>query len=310
VFLWRACHNILPTKDNLLKRGIVQDSSCPLCYQATETVGHILWECPSSRDVWGSSSRRPIQKAQVDGVCFREIFEGILSRFCLADVCLVAVLSKKIWMRRNSVVHGGIFAHPNQLVQEAENLLTTFGGLHNVHDQVSHGVEVGPVKWKAPPFGRYKVNWDVALDFSAKCLGIGIIVRDYQGFPLAAQSLVHNSLHSPVVAEALGALRAAEFSRDSGFQDVILEGDSLTVVQDIRAMVSNCTAHGQIVEDTWAVLNSRRSWMIGHTKREGNQAAHELAKFAVRNQLDRTWIEEIPECIYVIVSLELSALSI
>jgi hypothetical protein len=50
--------------------------------------------------------------------------------------------------------------------------------------------------------------------------------------------------------------------------------------------------------------------MIAHTKREGNQAAHELAKFAVRNQLDRTWVEEIPECISVIVSLELSALSI
>jgi ribonuclease HI len=113
-----------------------------------------------------------------------------------------------------------------------------------------------------------------------------------------------------VVAEALGALRAAEFSRDLGFQDVILEGDSLAVVQDIQSLGSTCIAHGQIVEDTRFVLNSHRSWMIGHTKRNGNQAAHGLAKYAVRNHMDQTWLEDIPDCVSVVVNLERSALSI
>jgi ribonuclease HI len=311
VFLWRACHNILPTKDNLFKRGIVQDDGCPFCLQVTESVGHILWECPSSCDVWGSCRQRSIQKAQVHGVCFQEIFEGIISRCCLADVCFVAVLSKKLWTRRNTVVHGGTFAHPNQLIQEAENLLATFGGVQSVRDRLTHGVEEdGPVKWNAPPFGRYKINWDVAIDTIHKCLGVGIIVRDYQGFPLAAQSKTYNVVHPPVVAEALGALRAAEFSRDLGFQDVILEGDSLAVVQDIQSLGSTCIAHGQIVEDTRFVLNSHRSWMIGHTKRNGNQAAHGLAKYAVRNHMDQTWLEDIPDCVSVVVNLERSALSI
>jgi hypothetical protein len=31
MFLWRACHNLLPTKMNLLKRGVIKDSSCPIC---------------------------------------------------------------------------------------------------------------------------------------------------------------------------------------------------------------------------------------------------------------------------------------
>jgi hypothetical protein len=52
-------------------------------------------------------------------------------------------------------VHGGIFAHPNQLIQEAENLLTTFGGVQSVQERLTHGVEEGPVKWKAPPFGSW-----------------------------------------------------------------------------------------------------------------------------------------------------------
>jgi hypothetical protein len=75
-------------------------------------------------------------------------------------------------------------------------------------------------------------------------------------------------------------------------------------------MASNCSAHGQSVADTRFVLHSRRSWMIGHTKRDGNQAAHGLAKYAVGNHMDRTWLEEILDCVYVVVNLKLSALSI
>lgn len=53
VFLWRACKSILPTKDNLKRRKIVQDDLCFLYYREMETVAHILWDCPSSIDVWG-----------------------------------------------------------------------------------------------------------------------------------------------------------------------------------------------------------------------------------------------------------------
>lgn len=37
-FLWKACNNILPTKDNLYKRGITADSNCLICERDTETV--------------------------------------------------------------------------------------------------------------------------------------------------------------------------------------------------------------------------------------------------------------------------------
>ena len=30
MFLWRACHNLLLTKTNLLRREVVKDSSCPI----------------------------------------------------------------------------------------------------------------------------------------------------------------------------------------------------------------------------------------------------------------------------------------
>jgi hypothetical protein len=50
-FIWRACHNILPTKDNLLRRGMELDPACVFCKSEPETVLHMLWTCPSASDV-------------------------------------------------------------------------------------------------------------------------------------------------------------------------------------------------------------------------------------------------------------------
>jgi hypothetical protein len=52
-FLWRACQNVLPTKQNLLRKGVVENDLCPCCHSEVESVIHVLWECPGAQDVWG-----------------------------------------------------------------------------------------------------------------------------------------------------------------------------------------------------------------------------------------------------------------
>lgn len=51
VFLLRACNNILPTKDNLKRKGVTQEDLCPICHRASEAVMHTLWECPGANDI-------------------------------------------------------------------------------------------------------------------------------------------------------------------------------------------------------------------------------------------------------------------
>jgi ribonuclease HI len=108
--------------------------------------------------------------------------------------------------------------------------------------------------------------------------------------------------------QAGGALLAAEFCRDLGFLDVILEGDSLSVIQAIRNPNMSWTAYGQIIGDAKMVLSTRRSWMVNHVRRTANFAANTLAKAALRFSSEAIWLEEIPPCIAEIVSLEQSAL--
>ena len=45
LFSWRACQNILPTWDNLVRRRVMEDASCYFCHRATKTVLHVLSEC-------------------------------------------------------------------------------------------------------------------------------------------------------------------------------------------------------------------------------------------------------------------------
>ena len=81
VFLWRACKNILPTRDNFLRRGIIKDDLCCFCSGALETVIHVLWECLSAMDVWGVSWKC-IQKSCQGGDSFRSIVEVMIHRCC------------------------------------------------------------------------------------------------------------------------------------------------------------------------------------------------------------------------------------
>ena len=52
LFLWQACNNILPTKENVFARKIANDPLWPVCKLEVETVGHALWSYSGACDVW------------------------------------------------------------------------------------------------------------------------------------------------------------------------------------------------------------------------------------------------------------------
>ena len=51
-FLWHACPNLLPTKQNLKKRKILIGDGCDFCVGNQENMLHCLWDCVALRVVW------------------------------------------------------------------------------------------------------------------------------------------------------------------------------------------------------------------------------------------------------------------
>lgn len=128
----------------------------------------------------------------------------------------LAVVTRKIWFRRNTKVHGG-----SLLVQTN---WSEGGRMSKIQDSA-------PIVWKIPPSSIIKVNWDVAVDKQNKCIHIGIIVRDHKGSVLAAISSTKLVLLDLVTTEAFATLYAAEFRCDLALQKIILEGDVISIVK-------------------------------------------------------------------------------
>ena len=45
MFIWRACSNILPTEDNLRRKGVISEEDCMFSGREVESAKHILWDC-------------------------------------------------------------------------------------------------------------------------------------------------------------------------------------------------------------------------------------------------------------------------
>ena len=83
------------------------------------------------------------------------------------EMGLIAITARNIWTRKNIVLHGGPFTHPNQLVQESKESLGQF-----LEANENQGILIGELIaagaqlkcWRQPPLGFYKINWDVGIN--------------------------------------------------------------------------------------------------------------------------------------------------
>ena len=125
MFVWRACHNLLPTRANLFKRKVITSPLCPVCNLVKESMEHIIWSCPSVADVCSCGSRR-IQKSISGNRMFANLFEEVFGHYDQQELETFVVVAWRIWMRRNEVVYGGAFIDPKQLFVSAISGLEEF----------------------------------------------------------------------------------------------------------------------------------------------------------------------------------------
>jgi hypothetical protein len=95
LFMWKACNNLLPSKLNLFRRGVVVDNLCPYYWREEESVIHALWSCPAAQDVWGCG---PLifQKSCSLGTSFLSNFASFLMLCSKDELDLLAVLARRI----------------------------------------------------------------------------------------------------------------------------------------------------------------------------------------------------------------------
>jgi ribonuclease HI len=118
-------------------------------------------------------------------------------------------------------------------------------------------------------------------------MGIGGVARNDFGTVVAAVAKVFPCRGDPMTAEVLGAWHAVKLGREVGYSRVILEGNSLAMVFALQQTTPCWSSVGQLIGDIRLGLQQFHSFSVNHVKREGNQAAHYLAKLAISQLLGR-----------------------
>ena len=149
------------------------------------------------------------------------------------------------------------------------------------------------LRWKPLDSGVYKVNFDGALFLDQRCAGLGVVVRDSVGLVMAALSQRVRLPGSADVVEALAACRAICFAQELSLHNVVIEGDSLKVIQAIIDTSLVQTLYGHIIDEI-RLLSSSFICNFLHVNRKGNKLAHALARRTILSDDTDVWIEELP----------------
>ena len=149
------------------------------------------------------------------------------------------------------------------------------------------------LRWKPPNFGLYKINFDSAVFADQVSAGIRVVIRDWEGQIIAALSQKVRYLSSVDLVEALAMSRAVSFAKELSIHQMVIEGDSLRVIQAINGTRPVRTMYGHVIDDI-RFLSSSISCSFLHVKRKVNRLAHALARRAVSSANTDVWLEDLP----------------
>ena len=181
-----------------MKRKVLENPECPICGFMVETNLHILWQCSAASDVWSMGPAR-FQKSSTDGSCFLEIVEEFFQKRSIEDMRLFIGLARRLWLRRNVVVHGGSFVPPVVIFNQATRALDEFAEVQAESPTILPINDTRVLsKWRAPSPGWVKINWDGALNSKENRVGGGVVIRDEAGEVLVAKGFSREGFSSPI----------------------------------------------------------------------------------------------------------------
>uniref|UniRef100_A0A2N9EQ08 Reverse transcriptase domain-containing protein n=1 Tax=Fagus sylvatica TaxID=28930 RepID=A0A2N9EQ08_FAGSY len=304
-FLWKACHESLPTKAGLFRRRVIPHPYCDHCHGAIEDTLHALWSCPVLAQVWQSSSEFAALLKNS-----HHSYNGLVRQvMSLASHLLIETFAMTCWLLWNTRNKSRL-----QLPsEEYRNIWSRAQILLHEHISVSQTVTiVNPchthVKWKPPIHHLYKVNFDGAFSKETNEGGIGVVIRDQAGLPIATLSQKLPATHSIEMTEALAARRAILFTKEVGLTNAVFEGDAENIIRDLGSSETLHSAYGLVIEDAKSMLLDFQAYSVSHTRRSGNMVAHALARRANQCQNVLVWMEDVPPDISNVLLHDLSSL--
>ena len=218
------------------------------------------------------------------------------------DLEVLFTTAWSLWYNRNQVVHESNGIPSSQIWGYAQRLLCNYKGATIASFLSQQPPDVGLA---APPPGMYKINVDGATSEDERLPSVGVVIRDCRGAVVATRGKLLPATYSVEVTEALALEEGIMLARELHLQQIIIESDSITVVQEVNSSSFNGEM-GTIIQGAFTMLTSFSSWRVNHLKREYNNVAHEVAQVTRSTETSRTWIGVDPPWLHNLLLVDRS----
>ena len=101
--------------------------------------------------------------------------------------------------------------------------------------------------------------------------------------------------------EVMACQKAVQFAKDLGLQKVVIEGDSLVVINALSQGLGCLSSYGNVIDDILVLADDFQWCEFHHVKRICNVVADMLAKKAKDLLGVRVWLDDLPEDIQPLV---------
>ncbi|KAK4268822.1 hypothetical protein QN277_022056 [Acacia crassicarpa] len=126
-FIWRLLSKAIATKAALFRRKRSQDSLCPVCENAEETIEHVFFHCPWTRCVWFGCSlgaRFDISAIGNFNAWWISLTDTpLLSKQDLSQICWLLWF---IWKARNNKIFDHREPNPSSVIEMAQKSHSDF----------------------------------------------------------------------------------------------------------------------------------------------------------------------------------------
>ncbi|KAL0688483.1 hypothetical protein Bca4012_088160 [Brassica carinata] len=108
-FWWRMAHGGIAVLDNLRRRGVKIDNTCPVCEEQMETLNHAFFQCRVAREVWELSPTSFTVLDQSSNGVIQNINEMIRLVQRDQEDILNFFVGWRLWKMRNKwMLHGSL----------------------------------------------------------------------------------------------------------------------------------------------------------------------------------------------------------
>ena len=208
-------------------------------------------------------------------------------------VARVVTLAWAMWHNRNEVQLGAPRKPGNELVSWAATYIEAYIAITAAQTNLEPIMQRAAT-WSPPPLSLFKINVDGAVATATKKPGVGVIVRDELGRVEATMCRNLNAPLGAIETESKAIEVGLLFAQDIGIQDIVVESDSLIMVQALNGTSAPPFAVSAVVQGIMDLSKGYRRVEFSPVKRQGNKPTHVLAKQALGVVDFIAWIEETP----------------